>query len=154
MINATNVKVTEEKHITAYDVRQLCIKHNYYTAGDCKDYSEMLDYVDENRHNANGVVIYNIAQDIFKHSDTDKDLECIMFELGQIVDTFYNVEGIEESRYTMRYDGHLFYGDSDGFNIHNIEADQVQEMISAYGEHDIEIVDNDYNVIWRNGSWS
>lgn len=154
MKNATNVKVTEERRISAYDVRQLCIKNEWYTAGDCKDYSEMLDYVEENCYNANGVVIYNIACDIKAHSSTDADLDFIMFELGQITETFFEVEGIEESRYTMCYYGHIFAGDSKCFNIHNIEADQVGEMINAYADADIEIVDNEYNVGWRRGEWS
>lgn len=34
-------------HLNAMDVRNACIKNNWYNAGSCNDYSVLLDYVDE-----------------------------------------------------------------------------------------------------------
>ena len=55
---------------TMDSVRELCIKHKYYTCGDNKDYGKMLRYVGNNEPTIKS--IYIIAKDIYLHS-TIKD---------------------------------------------------------------------------------
>lgn len=56
-------------------------------------------------------------------------------------------------KYTVIYNGYLFYGDSDGENRHDFDRwDDVVSLINAYG--DIIIVKyNDCGVVWKNGEW-
>ena len=56
-------------------------------------------------------------------------------------------------RYTVIYEGYLFYGDNDGLNFHDFDRwSDVQELINAYGDM-IEVRDNEYDVHWKNGEW-
>ena len=58
------------------------------------------------------------------------------------------------ARYTVMYDGALFYDDDDGLNMHDYDRwDEVQSLIYAYGDI-IEVRDNYYGVLWSNGEWS
>lgn len=61
-------------------------------------------------------------------------------------------------RYTVSYNGYLFYGDNDGLNFHHIDRwDEVKWMLDAYGNEpdlDLEVKDNEYDVLWKNGEWS
>lgn len=57
------------------------------------------------------------------------------------------------SRYTVVYDGYLFYGDSDGLNIRDADSwDDVKSLINDYGDM-IQVRDNEYGVYWSNGGW-
>ena len=51
------------------DVMTMCIKHEFYTQGDCKAYNTMLDYVRDNC-NPDYDDIYTVALDILEHSNT------------------------------------------------------------------------------------
>lgn len=59
-----------------------------------------------------------------------------------------------EYRYTVSYEGYLFYGDKEGdWNYHGYNRWQdVQELINAYG-NDIHVTDNEYGVSYDNGEW-
>ena len=86
-------EIEEKKVWHAADVRHLCIKHNFYTRGDNKAYSAMLDMVEESEPTTAN--IYKVAKDIKEHSDTNYEIENIMFELKKwCVTTFYTI--IEE----------------------------------------------------------
>lgn len=75
------------------DVRNFCIRHDYYTYGCNEDYSKMLWYVE--KHNVNPTIndIYTVALDIFEHSFddyTDMDVTTIMYYLNkEVIHTFY-----------------------------------------------------------------
>lgn len=96
-VESTNIWIEEEPEIEekevwhASDVRHLCIKHDWYTRGDNKAYSAMLDMVDESEPTTAN--IYKVAKDIEEHSRTDYEIENIMFELKKwCVTTFYTIE--------------------------------------------------------------
>lgn len=56
-------------------------------------------------------------------------------------------------RYTVIYDGYLFYGDNDGLNFHDYDRwDEVNGLMNAYGDI-ITVKDNEYGVTWANGEW-
>lgn len=56
-------------------------------------------------------------------------------------------------RYTVIYEGYLFYGDSDGLNFHDYDRwDEVNSLMNAYGDI-ITVKDNEYGVSWANGEW-
>ena len=86
-------EIEEEEVWHASDVRHLCIKNEWYTRGDNKAYSAILDMVDESEPTTAN--IYKVAKDIKEHSSTDYEIENIMFELKKwCVTTFYTI--IEE----------------------------------------------------------
>lgn len=62
--------MTENRLFFSDSVRNLCIRENWYTAGDCKDYDAMLRYVDEN--NGTLEAIKYVAEDIYNHSTSSE----------------------------------------------------------------------------------
>ena len=50
-------------------LRQVCIKNNYYTAGDCRAYNAMLTMFEGRPVNGDRIEI--LAKDIKEHSHTD-----------------------------------------------------------------------------------
>ena len=56
-------------------------------------------------------------------------------------------------RYTVSYEGHIFEGDSDGYNSHGYDRwDDAQSLIYAYGDV-IRVDDNYYGCTWEKGEW-
>jgi hypothetical protein len=56
-------------------------------------------------------------------------------------------------RYTVIYEGVLFYGDSDGLNFHDYDRwDEVSSLMNAHDDF-ITVKDNEYCVTWANGEW-
>lgn len=68
------------------DVRDVCIKHNYYTAGDCEEYEQMFKMLDWesplSKSNISTFRLEMIANDIKEHSITDDTLDDIMETLA------------------------------------------------------------------------
>ena len=66
----------------------------------------------------------------------------------------YNDDGIKIcGKYTVMYDGCIFFGDSDGLNMHDYDDfEEVNELIDHYGDMII-VKDNEYGVTWMNGAW-
>lgn len=63
-----------ERYLESSKVREMCIKYQYYTCGDCKDYEWMLDACDRcNAENVDEVKL--IALDIYYHSTLREDDE-------------------------------------------------------------------------------
>lgn len=85
-------EITKEVRWSAYDIRSMCIKNNWYTAGDNRAYSEMLDFVDQNEPTTAN--IYMVAEDISEHSNTeDNYIDVIMFVISnEVVRTHYTVK--------------------------------------------------------------
>ena len=83
------------------DVRQFCLKHGYYTRGDCCDYEAMLRFISETTPNEENM--YRVALNILNHSGyeiefgtADPDIIHVMFELEkEVVDVFYDYFGRE-----------------------------------------------------------
>ena len=58
----------EIRHLTAYDLRGLCIRQNWYTGGDNAEYEHLLyDLADSKPHLTTEDII-EIAEDIAAHS--------------------------------------------------------------------------------------
>lgn len=71
----------EKREISKHDVLKACIEADWYTAGDVEEYNRMLDYVDDVEE-ATTDELYVIAVDIKEHSETDYEIEDIMFVLA------------------------------------------------------------------------
>ena len=97
------MKIKTEQRISFSKLRNLCIKKNWYTCGTVTQYSKMLEVTD--KENVTSEDIYNTAIDIIEHSnleeyakscgmatDSSEFIECIMYEIGCLIDTFYTVE--------------------------------------------------------------
>lgn len=75
------MKYIEFKHWDFMEVRQLCIKHDWYTCGDCSDYNNMLLFVSDNEATTENIA--RVARDIYEHSDTsDETITNIMCYLA------------------------------------------------------------------------
>lgn len=55
--------------LSAEDVRNYCIRHDYYTCGDCEEYDNLLTHLIAGEMTAEK--LYGAATDIVKHSDYD-----------------------------------------------------------------------------------
>lgn len=157
MNNYTSIDIVETLKLDFGDVRRLCIENNWYTYGDCNDYSAMLEYVQENSINPAGHVIYSIAKDIYKHSRHEVEFEDIMFQVGELVQITYAIGDEKEGRYKIFYNGHLFSGDANGMNDYvTDDKDVVRDLINHYGDDpntDLYIVDNETDARYNMGEW-
>lgn len=84
-------EITETVKWSSSDIRNMCIKNEWYTAGDIKAYSKMLDFVEDNEPTK--LNIWKVAQDILDHSsEDDLYVEAIMFTIANdVVKTFFEV---------------------------------------------------------------
>lgn len=76
----------EIRHLTAYDLRGLCIRQNWYTGGDNAEYEHLLyDLADSKPHLTTEDII-EIAEDIAAHSTLRDgyDIEGIAWEVNRI----------------------------------------------------------------------
>ena len=63
-------------------VREACIKFEWYTHGNCDDYSNMLGFVDS--HKPTDRNICKVVEDIFNHSDQfGRDIESVAYCFGK-----------------------------------------------------------------------
>lgn len=80
--------------LTVEDVREVCIRHQYYTRGDCEAYQNMFEccgYV-------NADSLEEIAKDIKDHSNTEDSVLDIMQTLAVHIHT--NVTPIRKGKAT------------------------------------------------------
>lgn len=84
-------EITEEVRWNSSEIRNMCIDNDWYTAGDIRAYSDMLEFVE--LHEPTKLNIYKVAQDILEHSsDPELYVEAIMFVISNdVVKTFYEV---------------------------------------------------------------
>lgn len=83
-------EIIEETKWDPDSIRCMCIKHNLYTCGTVSDYNFMLNTVGVQDPTVHW--IYEIAQDIVKHSK-DQTVENVMFLIRkEAVDTFYTIK--------------------------------------------------------------
>lgn len=81
----------EIRKIRANALRQLCIDHDWYTAGDNDEYGHLLFDLAGHKGNLNTADIMEIAADIMAHSELDdgRTIESIAFEVARIADVFF-----------------------------------------------------------------
>ena len=63
------IKVIRQWNMT--DVMRMCISNNFYTCGDTREYSKMLEYVENSKPTPEN--IYAVAVDILDHTDENED---------------------------------------------------------------------------------
>ena len=80
--------------------------------------------------------------------DTNKAIGFYTDVFGNEIDEYEQVE-----KYTVWYEGHLFEGDSDGFNEHG--CDRWEDAIALYNTYGdmIHIRDNEYDITFEYGEW-
>ena len=81
----------EIRKIRASALRQLCIDHNWYTAGDNDEYEHLLFDLAGHKENLSTADIIEIAADIMEHSDMSADytIESVAFEVASIANVFF-----------------------------------------------------------------
>lgn len=87
-------EIKEIRRIDATDLQNLCIKHNWYTAGNSKEYSNLLFNLAESKENLTTNDIITIANDIIEHSSNMENelLTSVCFEITRICYTFFEVK--------------------------------------------------------------
>lgn len=90
------MKIKETRIMTTDDLRNLCIKENWYTCGDCEEYSNLLSMTKNGckLRNITANVLYKMAIDIEQHSNMTGilDTETIMYMLAEICHTTFEIE--------------------------------------------------------------
>ena len=81
----------EIRKISASALRQLCVEHDWYTAGDNDEYGHLLYDLANDKPNLSTADIIEIAADIMEHSELDEDctIESVAFEVARIAHTFF-----------------------------------------------------------------
>lgn len=81
----------EIRVIRASSLRALCVRQNWYTAGDNDEYGHLLLDLAGSKENLSTADIMEIAADIMEHSDLDDDctIESVAFEVARIADVFF-----------------------------------------------------------------
>ena len=71
------------RQMRADKIREICISYRLYTLGNNDDYSAMFDKATQKTDSAVDFdkLVYEVAQDILQHSDTDMPIDSIMFYL-------------------------------------------------------------------------
>lgn len=85
-------KYREIRKVRGSDLRNLCIKNNWYTKGDCEDYERLLGELSTAKGNITTADIIEIAEDIANHSELEEgwDIESIAFEVGKLAFSFFS----------------------------------------------------------------
>ena len=93
--------IKEKMTITASDLRALCIREGWYTYGENKDYSDLLEMT---KNDATTPLLAEIAKNIIDHSNPKCFADCepyndepakyaplehVMYCLGEICHTFF-----------------------------------------------------------------
>lgn len=68
---------------------------------------------------------------------------------GNEIDEYEQIE-----RYSIRYEGHIFEGDIEGYNEHGIDKwEEAFDIYNAYSDI-VSIHDNKYGCTFVNGEWT
>ena len=89
--------IKETRTLSAWDLRNLCAKRNWYTQGTNEDYDCLLSSLRDSDYEPVEITtekLAEIAADILRHSDmpVDYDLCCVMFEVAKVCDTCFTME--------------------------------------------------------------
>lgn len=86
------MKFKERRVMNRRALQKLCISHGWFTRGTNEDFDKLLATTNEN--NITSEHLYEMAQMIMSHSDNIRnDVVGIMFYLGEICYTFFDIEG-------------------------------------------------------------
>ena len=81
-------KYREVKSIDFESVRGKCIAKGWYTKGTVAEYEELADFIyDLEEATVEDLVV--IANDILEHSDTEYNMEAILWELNKVCNVYY-----------------------------------------------------------------
>ena len=86
-------KITAVRRWDMEDIMHMCINHNFYTRGDTRAYTKMLNYVKQKEPTPEE--IYIVAVDILDHTDENEDqsITNIMYIIeNEVVRTTYEIE--------------------------------------------------------------
>ncbi len=93
------MNVKAKRWMNMADLRRLCIKHEWFTRGDCKAYDELLKMpynAKGDRRNITTTILCNMAKIIMRYSDPenyeDLGIEGILYSLGEICHFSFYVE--------------------------------------------------------------
>lgn len=87
--------ITATRHWSPSSVRETCIKHDLYTAGDNEEYTQMLQCVGRWPY-PSVEDLYRIAEDIQKHS-RNQTITNVMFLLEKdAVTTTFEIDGQDD----------------------------------------------------------
>lgn len=79
----------ETRRITAYRMRELCISQCWFTLATNKEYSEFLHKA-ESLINITTDDLVELAEQVKEHSDTDMEIENIMYYIAKSCYLFFN----------------------------------------------------------------
>ena len=85
-------KYEELRRLTPDSVRTLCIRKMWYTRGDSEAYADLLNKVWEIEDSEESITadqLGEIAEDIKAHSNTEYEVESIMWELNRAANTSF-----------------------------------------------------------------
>ena len=89
-----NMNYTENRTMSASDLRALCIRNNWYTCGTCKEYEALFNRLyDEDGCPVNLTTkkLAEIADDIMAHSEiSDYTITSVMYELNRVCTVFFD----------------------------------------------------------------
>ena len=89
------MKIKETRLLSSFNLRNLCIKRNWYTKGDNNEYSHLLNELNhDGRENITTEDIRMIAEDIIEHSviDSQMDITDVMWEIAHVCNTVFVME--------------------------------------------------------------
>lgn len=78
----------EVRTVSWDEVRSLCIAKRWYTKGNNEQYSALAGYIFNLEKVTTEDLVY-IASDILEHSNTEYDLEAILWELNKVCNTYF-----------------------------------------------------------------
>ena len=91
------MKYIETRTLCAYNLRNLCIRKNWYTCGSNEEYLKLFGRLSEDGMAAviTPEKLAEIAEDIYRHSCADDctdgylEIPCIMYDLAKVCDTTF-----------------------------------------------------------------
>lgn len=78
--------MTEFRYISQMKVRQVCVKHDWFTCGDNDAYNNLFDFIGNLTRKGQHVSVEKlrcIAEKIKVNSETEDTIPCIMFVLNE-----------------------------------------------------------------------
>lgn len=92
------MEFVETRIMHTHDLRNLCIKRNWYTCGTNAEYENLFSMLHDANFDAVNMTtakLAEVAMDIMAHSEMNPDYEItsVMYELAQICHTFFDVKG-------------------------------------------------------------
>ena len=80
--------IREMRYLSSMEVRNLCIKHDWYTCGDNEQYDYLLNILCDKRNITTQDMVI-IATDIKTHSETELSIAEIATALARIATTIF-----------------------------------------------------------------